>query len=170
MNEHTFLLSGGTALDLAAGMGSNALCLARYGYEVEAIDISLDALRRLQSEARLRKTPVNCLVADLDCYPLPRQRYDLVCIFYFFSPSLMPSIINSLKLGGLLFYATFNHLHRSIKPEFNPAYLVPPHGLLRYFPQFLVLLNEESAGKQGNICRLIARKSQNPLKPDREWL
>jgi hypothetical protein len=86
--------------------------------------------------------------------------YDLVVVFYFFSEPLIGPIRDSVKPGGLLIYATFNQRHTSIRPEFNPVYLVKPDALARYFPDYDVLIHETDAGDALNISRLVARKTR----------
>lgn len=156
--HHAGLLTSGRGLDLACGRGGNALFLAERGYRVDAVDISAKAVAQLKSEAQRSGLDVRGIVADLDSYPLPTSCYDVVTVFYFFDPPLMPAIVECLKPGGLLFYATYNHRHRSLKPEFNPDYLVPSHGLVPYFQALEVLVHDEAAGEIGNISRLIGRK------------
>jgi SAM-dependent methyltransferase len=112
----------------------------------------------LKVEAVKRSLDVRCFVADLDYYPLPTAYYDLVIVFYFFDPKLVPAIISSLRPGGLVVYATYNYRHTSVKPEFNPAYLVPPRGLVPYFPGFETLIHEEEAGANANVSRFIGRR------------
>ncbi|MBM3301746.1 MAG: hypothetical protein FJY85_17570 [Deltaproteobacteria bacterium] len=90
---------------------------------------------------------------------MSRNRYDLVVVFYFYSPSVVPSIKAALKRGGLLFYCTYNWRHTSVRPEFNKAYLVQPGGLMSHFLDLEILLNESEAGDHGNVSRLIARKN-----------
>lgn len=153
------LLGSGRALDLACGQGASSLFVARLGYTVDAVDVSFKALTRLRSEAVRHHLPVNCAVADLDDFPLPTALYDLVMVFSFFSLSIISPIRECLKSGGILFYSTFNHRHTSIKPGFNPAYLVPPGGLGQFFPEFDMIVNELDAGDERNLSRLIARKS-----------
>jgi SAM-dependent methyltransferase len=155
---HEEILRSGRALDVACGRGGNALFLAERGYSVDAVDISFQALYQLQAEAIRRGLDIRCVAADLDWYPLPRDFYDLVIVFYFFSKPLMRSIRNALKEGGLIFYATFNERHTSVRPEFNPAYLIPPDGLYPYFHDFDILVHETAAGENENVSRLVARK------------
>jgi SAM-dependent methyltransferase len=143
---------------LASGHGGNALFVAELGYTVHALDISFAALSALRSEARTRGIDLQSVVADLDYFPLPRERYDLVMVFYFFAPALMAAIGDALKQGGLLFYATFNHRHTSVKPGFKPEYLVPPGGLAKFFMGFDIVLDEPDWGPEENISRFIARK------------
>jgi tellurite methyltransferase len=156
--EYRSLLTSGRALDLASGLGANAIFLAESGYRVDAIDISEHALARLKAEADRRLLNIDAVIADLDDYPLPKNLYDLVAVFHFFLPRIMPAIQDSLKQGGLLFYATYNFRHTSVKPEFSKKYLVPPGGLIDYFPDLDVVLHESEAGDAGNISRLIARR------------
>lgn len=157
--NHAGMLRSGRALDVACGRGGNAIFLAERGYSVDAVDISFQALYRLQTEAARRGLDIRCVVADLDCYSLATSLYDLVTVFYFFSKPLMMSVKDALKESGLIFYATFNERHTSVRPEFNPAYLIPPDGLRQYFPDFEMLAYETSAGENDNVSRLIARKS-----------
>jgi tellurite methyltransferase len=160
LTEHESLLSGGLAFDLACGYGGNALFAAARGYTVHAVDISFTALAVLQKEAIHRDLDVQCVLADLDRFSLPMGHYDLVLILTFFAPQLMPAVAASLKPGGLLFSSTFNHRHTSVKPGFNPKYLVPRGGLAKFFPEFAILLDEPDAGDRANLSRVIARKAE----------
>ena len=156
--EHGLLLTSGRALDLACGLGANAIFLAQCGYAVDALDISFVALSKLVAESRRRGLDIGCVVADLDDFPVPQARYDLIVVFYFFSMHLLRPIKDSLKQNGLLVYATFNERHTSLRPEFNPAYLVKPDALAGYFSDFDVLTHETDAGEARNVSRLVARK------------
>ncbi|MGO9566458.1 MAG: class I SAM-dependent methyltransferase [Desulfomonilaceae bacterium] len=156
--NHDEILRSGRALDVACGRGGNTIFLAERGYSVDAVDISFQALYPLQAEAVRRELDIRCVVVDLDTYPLPRDLYDLVIVFYFFSKPLMRSIRDALKEGGLIFYATFNERHTSVRPEFNPAYLIPPDGLYPYFHDFDILVHETAAGENENVSHLIGRK------------
>lgn len=156
--DYAHLLVGGRALDAACGRGGNALFAARSGYGVDALDVSFVALTVQAEEARRQGLPVHPAVVDLDDYPIPRDRYDLIMVFYFFASDIMRPLSDALKPGGLLFYATYNHGHLSEKPEFNPDYLVPPGGLKPFFPVLETILDEPEYGDAGDVSRLIARK------------
>lgn len=156
--EHAALLGSGRAMDLACGRGANALFLAARGFQVDAVDISLKALRVLQSEARRAGADVACVAADLDYWSLPVAQYNLVVVCYFFSEMLISPIKAALKPGGLLVYATYNVRHFSLRPGFNPAYLILPDALSRYFSDFEEIVHETDAGEHANISRLIARR------------
>lgn len=156
--SHSSLLTSGTALDLACGRGGEAIFLAERGYRVHAVDISFQALVRLHTVARSRGLNIQPVIADLDYFPLPKDYYDAIVVFYFFAKGLMREITAALKKGGLIFYATYNQRHTSVNPGFNPDYLVPPDGLLPYFSRFDILANETDAGPNRNISRVLAKK------------
>lgn len=54
-NQH-LLPEYGNALDLACGLGANALCLAKQGLWVEAWDVSYIALAKLDEQAQKKPT------------------------------------------------------------------------------------------------------------------
>ncbi len=158
LTKGSHLFQGGRALDLACGTGGNSIYLARCGYRVDAVDISFEALRKLNGTARDLNLSVGCVAADLDYWPIPADTYHLVAVFYFFAPDRIQDMVRSLRPGGVIFYATYNINHKSEKPNFNEAYLVPQDGLRPYFDSLRVVLDEPSTGTSGNISCLIARK------------
>jgi tellurite methyltransferase len=155
---HSSLLTSGIALDLASGLGGDALFLAERGYRVHAVDISSQALSRLHKMARDRALDIQPVIADLDYFHLPKSFYDVIVVFYFFAEGMMPEITAAVKKGGLIWYATYNQRHTSVKPGFNPDYLVPPDGLVQFFSGFDILVHETDAGPNRNISRVLARR------------
>lgn len=158
---HSSMLTSGLALDLACGKGGDSIFLAERGYTVHAVDISSLALFALSREAQRRGLAVHPLVVDLDYFQLPEDFYDLIVVFYFFAKDLMPRIVSALKRGQLIFYATYNQRHKSVHPGFNPDYLVPPTGLVKYFSGFDILVHETDFGENQNISRVLARKAKD---------
>lgn len=72
----------GTAVDLGAGEGRNAIWLAEKGWDVTAVDFSnvgMDKGRRLAKE---RGVEVRWVVEDLLDFDPPSSGFDLVIIFY----------------------------------------------------------------------------------------
>lgn len=73
----------GTALDIGAGEGGDALWLAEQGWQVTASDISQRALDRVRTEAEHRSLTVDILQADANAAaPFAGARYDLVTAAY----------------------------------------------------------------------------------------
>ncbi len=156
--SNSSFLTSGIALDLACGLGGNSVFLANRGYSVHALDVSSEAIFGLHEKARIEGLSIYPLVADVDCFQLPKSFYDLIIVFYFFAKDLMPDIMAAVKKGGLLFYATYNQRHRSVNPTFNPDYLVSADGFVQYFSAFDILVSETAAGENQNVSRILARK------------
>lgn len=128
--EHADLLcSRGPALDVACGLGDNALYLAGLGHDVFALDISEAAIQRLVHRARKHRLAVHAFVADLDAWRPLASRFDLVTVFRFLNRDLIEPLKRALRPGGLLIYRTWNTNHLVDKPDFRPEYLLA-HGEL----------------------------------------
>lgn len=130
---------GGRALDVAGGLGQNALWLAEQGYMVDLIDISRAALTRAQEEmARRGGRGVNFIQADLDRAELEAQTYDLIAVFRFLDRDLFPTLRAAVKPGGRIIYQTFNTRYRPPQP-FNPDHLLRIGELAGIFADWRIL-------------------------------
>lgn len=70
---------GRTVLDVACGIGTQALGLAALGYEVTASDLSAGAVTRLRDEAARRGLPIEAAVADMrDAWDVHGRAFDVV--------------------------------------------------------------------------------------------
>ncbi|MGN6126439.1 MAG: class I SAM-dependent methyltransferase [Humibacter sp.] len=74
-------LDPGTALDAGAGEGAEAAWLAAHGWEVTAVDISAEALRRASRRVSPRSEHISWIEADLTSWQ-PSTSFDLVTTFY----------------------------------------------------------------------------------------
>jgi 2-polyprenyl-3-methyl-5-hydroxy-6-metoxy-1,4-benzoquinol methylase len=124
LTQSGLLHRGGRALDVACGFGGNALYLASSGYRVDAIDASGVALAQAQAEARRRGLHINWIQADLTRWWIPPGRYDLISVFFYLNRALMPLLAAGLRPGGLLFQAGRNTRFLTIRPGFDPAFLL----------------------------------------------
>ncbi len=115
------------ALDLACGAGRNALYLAQLGYEVDAVDISAEALERGGKTARRRGLPVAWMEHDLDL-GLPRGLgdYDLVTIIRYLDLSLVASAAERLRPGGYLLCETHLVTSETVIGPHNPSFRARP--------------------------------------------
>lgn len=143
-NDH-LLPAMGTALDLACGLGGNALFLARRGWTVDACDISDVALSRLADRARSEGLSVRCECRDLESQGLVSMGYDLIVVSRFLSRQLVPNITEALNPGGLLFYQANVSDKISREGPSNPDFLLGRNELLQLFPQLLVRFYREDA-------------------------
>ncbi|MFU8854464.1 methyltransferase domain-containing protein [Micromonospora sp. SL1-18] len=100
-------LTPGSALDLAAGEGRNAVWLAGNGWRVTAVDFSPVAVERGRELAARRGVPVEWRVADVTTYRPAPGSYDLVLISYLHLPAedlatVLDSARRALRPGGAL--------------------------------------------------------------------
>ncbi len=164
-NAH-LLPNQGQALDLACGLGGNALLLAKHGLVTQAWDLSDVVIHKLQGVAEQRQLPLQAHCVDLDQQPLPVAMFDVISVSGFLDRELCPAITAALKSGGLLFYQT--HTLAKVGPTAgpsNPNFLLQAGELLQLFSELvpLVYLEEQDCGDltQGlrNQAYLVARKS-----------
>ncbi len=100
-------LKPGRALDLGCGPGRNAVYFATQGFQVEAVDLSEEALRWARERARERNAAVTFLKQDLFELELDEGAYDLVydsgCLHHI-APHRRPAYLKlvdaALKPGG----------------------------------------------------------------------
>lgn len=132
LTDNAFLLpSGGRALDLACGLGGNAIALARSGLDSHAWDISSVAIERLQRLAGVHGLALNVEVRDVCAAPPPPASFDVIVVSRFLDRALMPALLAALRPRGLLFYQTFcrDRVGAASGPD-NPDYLLAENELL----------------------------------------
>ncbi len=165
LHDHAHLLpTSGCALDLACGLGGNALWLAERGLEVSAWDLSPVAIERLRSSALSLGLTLDAVVRDVVADPPPAARFDLIVVTHFLERLLAPAIASALKPGGLLCYQTFVRESVSTRGPGNPAYRLAPNELLHLFPGLRLCVYRDE-GRVGDLslglrdlALLIARR------------
>jgi tellurite methyltransferase len=159
LTENAHLLPGsGHALDLACGLGANALFLAGRGLTVEAWDLSPVAIERLSREAGASGLQVTALVRDGVAQPPRPGSCDVVVVSHFLDRTLLPHLADALRPGGLLFYQTFSREAVSRSGPSNPAYRLGDNELARAFSHLLLRFYREE-GRLGDLehgCRDLA--------------
>jgi tellurite methyltransferase len=113
------LPSSGRALDVAGGLGKDALWLARRGLDVTLLDVSDVALERAAATAREAGVALQVQRVDLETAPLPRGPYDVVLCLNFLWRPLFAAFAGVLAPGGLLIFAqpTRSNLQRNPHPS-----------------------------------------------------
>ncbi|MFT5721238.1 MAG: tellurite methyltransferase [Motiliproteus sp.] len=133
----------GEALDLACGLGANALVLARAGLSTQAWDLSDVAIDRLQQLAEQQGLPIKACCVDLDRDALRPESFDVICVSSFLDRALCPAITAALRPGGILFYQTFTKARRGKSGPGNPDFLLGQAELLRLFSDLMPLVYRE---------------------------
>ena len=145
LKQHLYLLpTSGHALDLACGLGGNALLLAHAGLSVDAWDISAVALQKLRMQADLQGfLPIQCRQVTLHAHALPSRQYDVIVVSRFLDRTLTDAIMAALKPGGLLFYQTYTRHKLDQSGPGNPDYLLDRNELLRLFSPLTLIYYQE---------------------------
>ena len=156
-------LPRGRALDVACGLGRNAIHLAAHGYAVDAMDISGVALAGARERAGVAGVEVNWIETDLERPDIACGAYDVIVVARFLERPLIPRLIDALRPGGHVVYD-----HHCITPADvgGPAshrFRARPNELLDRFRALRVLFYEEGIttdpdGSRMALARLVACK------------
>jgi len=151
LTQHAHLLpSSGVALDLACGMGANALFLARQGLQVCAWDISDVAIDSLRQDALQQHLEVSVEVRDVVLDPPIPDSFDVIVVSHFLDRSIISSLVDALKPGGVIFYQTFIREKSADVGPACPDFLLETNELLQMFAGLNVLAYREE-GMVGNV-------------------
>lgn len=145
LSENVHLLPDhGAALDLACGLGANALLLASRGLEVVAWDSSRVAINKLRALAQARGLTLQAEVRDVVQRPPEPGRFDIIVVSHFLDRGLTPHLIAALRADGLVFYQTFTRSRVDERGPHNLDYLLADGELLTMFsPLQLMVYREE---------------------------
>ena len=109
-------LRGGSALDLGTGPGTQAMQLARRGFDVTAADISEAAIRLAREKAEEQQLAITWQQDDVLATRLSGP-FDLIFdrgCFHVLPPERRPDYVSTvaelLKVDGYLFLKCFSHL------------------------------------------------------------
>jgi SAM-dependent methyltransferase len=146
------------ALDLAMGEGRHAVPLAEAGFVTYGVDVSLT---RLQAARRLlleRGLDALQWAADLDSYPLPAGRFDLLFCTRYLLRARWDDLKRSVRPGGFVLYETFTtgQIARGFGPS-SPDHLLEPGELEAAFADWTVRYYEE-VEQPAAMARLVAHK------------
>lgn len=166
-NQH-LLPSHGKALDLACGVGANALLLASHGIRTYAWDISSVVTEQLKERAIENGVEIAVQTKDVVAQPPEPESFDIIVAHRFLERSLFPALIAALKPHGLLFYQTFIQEKVSDNGPTNPDYLLGKNELLQLCSLLKIVLYREEARigdiTKGNrdVAMLIGYKPEAP--------
>ena len=153
--------AGMRTLDIACGLGLNAIWLAQQGFDCDAVDISASGLELARKCATANKVDVCWIEADLDDWTPSPGEYDLVVVFRFLDRETVPPIVRAaLRSGGWLIYETFAtaQLERPDSHISNPNFTLVRSELLTLFPDFDVVVNREDVLPDRTVQRYLGRR------------
>lgn len=157
-------LPTGRALDVATGTGRNARFLASAGYDVDAVDVSDEALDRAAAAADREGVDVNWIRSDIDDFEFEDAAYDVITVSFFAALEHIPDIVAALAPGGVLVYE--HHLRSSDPIDIGPSdrYRYPSNHLLHACLDLTILQYEERTrldeeGRTQAVATLVGRHS-----------
>jgi len=142
----------GHALDLACGRAGNAILLAKYGFNVDAVDISPIVLKSVDEFVAQQSLSVYCKCRDVEKEGLLKKQYDVVVVSYFLNRALFPQIIRALRPNGLLLYETWSQQKIDDTGPKNPDFRLKSGELLDLTPTLRPIFYREE-GASGNILK-----------------
>lgn len=144
--DNAFLLpETGVSLDLACGLGENAMFLAERGLTSHAWDISSVALNKLQKNAKRKNLTVFAKKVYIESNMLPINTFDVIVLSHFLDRSLSNAIIESLKPNGLLFYQTYVREKITTSGPKNIKFLLARNEMLALFGSLKVVVYRENS-------------------------
>ncbi len=166
LNQH-LLPAQGKSLDLACGLGGNALRMAELGFNSHAWDISDFAVAKIQEFSQERQLSLSVRQSDISLESeqkiMMQEGFDVIIISRFLLRDIIPAVISALKPGGLIFYQTF--VEANVETPQSSHYRLQPNELLTLFSS-LTLRYYREEGLQGDInqgfrneAMLVAQKN-----------
>ena len=151
----------GPALDVACGLGRNAMYLARLGFCVDAVDLSAVAVEHVTRDASAESLPVRAHRADLAVDPLPGTDYHVTVVTYFLERRLFAALEDTLAPGGLLFFETFLPDPTATYGPHDPSRVLQPGELQDAFGSLELVAYREGRwdGDSRPVASLVARRS-----------
>lgn len=159
LSRYQYLLDGrGTALDVASGVGHNAMHLAKLGYDVLAVDGSIVGLRHAKEALKGSGLNVQLVVMDLDNFAPPAHAFDVVLIVRFLDRALISRLKRALRSGGTLICETFNRNVLRERPAFNEHFLLELGELAGMFEDLDPVSTNDSADLKDSLTHWVGRK------------
>ncbi|MDY7081442.1 MAG: class I SAM-dependent methyltransferase [Halobacteria archaeon] len=158
----------GRALDIATGTGRNAVFLAENGYEVDAIDISDEALSAARRNAEREGVDgINWIQADVDEYIFAVDTYEVVVSSFYYNMNRFPDFKRAVAPGGYLIYR--HHLRVENPSEYsgpsdNRVRLAPNDALRACLDMNVVYYTEgrrreEDGSRKSAVASVVACKT-----------
>lgn len=157
----------GAGIDIACGVGRDAVFAADAGYEMLGVDILPDAIARARDVAARYLAPPGGArfetrdVTQADVADRWRERFDLILVSRFLDRDLLPKLPQMLRPGGALLYETFTtrHRERNERPR-SAARLLRPDELRSAFSGLRIRHYDEDWRENAHTARLWAERPE----------
>ena len=153
----------GKAIDIACGSGRNALFMAQAGFDVDAIDISSEGLKKAYDNARKQGLNINWIEYDLERPYNFDTDYQLIVVMWYVNLPLISRLCDCMAPGAYLICEEHMLSDCDVAGPRNPDFRVAPGQLREMVSGLDILLYEESIeanndGEQIASARVVARR------------
>lgn len=149
-----------SAVDIACGGGRHALRMASWGFRVQAVDYSVEALRLCSERATAAGLEIETVCVDLETpvVDLGIDRFDVISVFNYLHRPLIPVLKRSVRPGGIVIYKTYTleQTQFGTGPR-NPDFLLGENELPELFAGFRHLLYRETCESEATAA-LVAQR------------
>ena len=147
----------GVVLDVACGQGRHARWFHALNHPVVLVDRSQTAIDSIAIPA----PACEAVVADIENGPWPfaGRQFDAVIVTNYLWRPLMPTLLGSLALGGVLIYETFTQGNETVGKPSQPDFLLRPGELLEVCRGLRVVAFEDGfeSDRCGQTPRFVQR-------------
>jgi SAM-dependent methyltransferase len=150
--------NGGTALDLAGGVGRHALWLAKRNWRVTVVDISEVAIHKLDQKALQLDLRLNLFALDATEYQFEPGHFDLIVMFYHFDRDICPRILAALKPGGFLICKSSLSWDIYEGANLTSTKLLEKGEILSMFPELRTVYHQERPVLDRGVVEYVGRK------------
>ena len=156
--------NGGTALDLAGGVGRHALWLAKRNWRVTVVDISEVAIHKLDQKALKLDLRMDLFALDATEYQFEPGHFDLIVMFYHFDRDICPRVLAALKPGGFLICKS--SLSWDIYEGTNLTSTKPleKSEILSMFPELKTVYHQERPVLDRGVVEFVGRKDDTSVE------
>ena len=150
---------GGVVLDVACGHGRHARWFYERNHPVALVDRAQAAIDFIASTIPAQR--MEAVVTDIENGPWPfaGRRFDAVVVTNYLWRPLMPVLLDSLAIGGVLIYETFTQGNETVGKPSRPDFLLRQGELLDICRSLRVVAFEDGfqEGPQGQAPRFVQR-------------
>ncbi len=153
--------AGGSVLDVACGHGRHLRWFAQRGHAVTGVDRSPEAVAAVQPLGRT-------VLADIENgpWPLDGERFDAVVVTNYLWRPLLPRILDSVAVGGVLLYETFASGNESVGKPSRPDFLLQPGELLQASQGLHIVAYEDGfCDRPERFVQRLAAVRKRPATP-----
>ena len=156
---------GGTALDLAGGVGRHALWLAKRNWRVTVVDISEVAIHKLDQKALQLDLRLDLFALDATEYQFEPGHFDLIVMFYHFDRDICARILSALKPGGFLICKSSLSCDIYERTDMTSTKPLEKSEILSLLTELRVVHHQERPVLDRGVVEYVGRKQCNISKP-----